>query len=120
MTLLTVDMEAGFCQFDRIEIADGGRLYESLDVQFLCFKLPLFPLKVDVGSRRLGRYCRRDHQGVVVTSTSNTAKISFFTDASINRTGFQITARPGNDKRTELSSLMPLRVGNLRSFFYLF
>lgn len=25
LTLITVDMEAGYCQFDRIEIADGGK-----------------------------------------------------------------------------------------------
>lgn len=24
LTLITLDMEAGFCQFDRVEIADGG------------------------------------------------------------------------------------------------
>lgn len=50
----------------------------------------------DVRPRRLGRYCRRDQQGLVVTSAANTAQIQFTTDSSDSRTGFQINAKAGN------------------------
>ena len=72
LTLITVDMEAGNCQFDRIEVNDGG---------------------ADSMSRSLGRFCRRDHEGQIVTSSGNSIRIAFKTDASVTKSGFQINAR---------------------------
>ena len=43
----------------------------------------------------LGRYCRRDQQGLVVTSAGNSAVITFRTDTTVNQTGFQINAKAG-------------------------
>ncbi len=44
----------------------------------------------------LGRYCRRDQQGLVVTSAGNSAVITFRTDTTVNQTGFQINAKAGS------------------------
>ena len=68
----TLDMEAGSCQFDQVEVRD--------------------PLT----SRSLGRYCRRDQQGQTVTATGNQLQIVFRTDSSVNATGFQLSASTGN------------------------
>ncbi|XP_046451773.1 cubilin-like isoform X2 [Daphnia pulex] len=71
ITLITLDMEAGSCMFDRVEINNGENERPQL----------------------LGRYCRRDQQGLVVTSAGNSAVIYFRTDATVNQTGFQINAK---------------------------
>lgn len=91
MTLVTLDMEAGYCQFDRVEIADGGN--QLLPFIFVLRNDSFLP--ADPTATIMGRYCRRDQQGTVVTSNGNTARITFRTDSSVNKTGFQIDARAG-------------------------
>lgn len=92
LTLITVDMEAGNCQFDRIEINDGGKIDSKLNRILIWNK---FIFAEDSSARSLGRFCRRDHQGQIVTSSANSIRIAFKTDASVTKSGFQINARAG-------------------------
>ena len=69
---------------------------QQLSYTYLFVSYPPVCYLGDEQPRLLGRYCRRDQEGLVITSAGNVAQITFRTDHSVNRTGIQINAKAGN------------------------
>ena len=104
LTLNTLDIEAGTCQYDSVRLFDGrerlpipnqSKLFSQLN-EFNCL---FVCLNAGDGYSPLGVFCRRDHQGQVVTASANAMQVVFSTDSTVNRTGFLFTASTGTHLR---------------------